>query len=70
MIVFGVDFKYKNMKTKFLKIYLSAIKKAVNEDNINYGFHIKGPDWFIENDQTRNEIDEFFEIIMKIIQIS
>ncbi|OIN55618.1 hypothetical protein [Arsenicibacter rosenii] len=39
--------------------YLKALSKALENDNINYGYHVHGPDWFIDDDQLRNEIDLF-----------
>jgi len=32
--------------TFFLDYYLTALHKALEDDDINYGFQVKGPDWY------------------------
>ena len=50
------------MKDKiFFEIYLNALGKAlINEDTISL-FSSNGPDWYIDSDETRNQIDIFEE---------
>lgn len=33
--------------TEFYTIYLPALEKALANDYINHGFHVKGPDYYI-----------------------
>lgn len=44
----------------FFKYYLPSLKKALSEDHINYGFHVKDPSWFYPKDKILNkEITDF-----------
>ncbi len=50
------------MKEKeFFRIYIPALEKALLEDNINYGFSVLAPDWYIEDEDIRKEIYLFEE---------
>jgi len=33
-------------KITFLNFYLKALDEALDNDHINYGFQVKGPDWY------------------------
>ncbi|MFK7814525.1 MAG: hypothetical protein AB8B59_18660 [Maribacter sp.] len=42
----------------FYKVYIPALELAFQNDDVNYGFHVKGPDHFIESNLV-NQIDQF-----------
>lgn len=44
----------------FFKYYIPALKKALSEDHINYGFMIKGPDWWYP-DELSEDMEKFEE---------
>jgi len=34
--------------TTFYSIYIPALEEALENDHIDYGFHVKGPDFYID----------------------
>ena len=50
--------------TKFYKTYIPALEKALEADDINDGFHVKDPMFFIELPE--NELNEFDLFLDKI----
>jgi len=44
----------------FFSIYLPALSKSFENDHINYGFHVKSPEYFIEESQL-TDIDSYLE---------
>lgn len=44
--------------TEFFKYYIPSLKKALTEDHINYGFMVKGPDWWYPYEWA-DEMDAF-----------
>ena len=45
----------------FYKLYLKALEIALSQDHINYGFHTKGPDFFIE-DNHLSKVDNYINL--------
>ncbi|RAJ06486.1 hypothetical protein LX64_01613 [Chitinophaga skermanii] len=66
-------------KTEFYKIYLPALRKALEEDHINLGFCVRSPEYFIvenvlpgivrlidtewSDDAFIIEVDEYFDAV-------
>ncbi|WP_309609115.1 hypothetical protein [Flavobacterium sp.] len=51
--------------TKFYKTYIPALEKAYEDDDINNGFHVKDPMFFIELPE--NELNEYDVFLDKIL---
>lgn len=48
----------------FFSYYIPALKKALSEDHINYGFLVKSPDWFY-SEEISDIIDDYEDTIYK-----
>lgn len=46
---------------EFFKYYIPALEVAMNFEE-NVPFNVKGPDWFVEDDKRRHELDLFEQI--------
>jgi hypothetical protein len=44
---------------QFFEFYIPALENAILNDQTNYGYLVHGPDWFIEHEGIRNEMDLF-----------
>ena len=44
----------------FFSVYLPALKESLANDTVNYGFFVKGPDYYI-NEKYLNEMEDFIE---------
>ena len=44
----------------FFKIYIPALELALNNDSINYGYYVRGPEYYIKK-KYQNQIDSFIE---------
>jgi hypothetical protein len=40
-------------KREFYNIYFAGLKKALENDHINYGYHVHAPDYYIDKDIVR-----------------
>lgn len=47
-------------KQKILEYYLTALEEALKNDDHNKGFHVDGPDKFVEKEYTQ-DVDELLE---------
>lgn len=43
----------------FFKYYIPALEIALTNENINHGYMVYGPDWYIEEKDIRDSIDLF-----------
>lgn len=48
-------------KKEFFKVYIWALEKALENDNINHGYMVSGPEWYIDDQDLRNQMDLFEE---------
>jgi len=47
-------------KKDFYKIYIPALELALNNDSINYGFYVKSPEDYLD-DQIAKQLTEYLE---------
>ncbi len=44
---------------EFFHQYIPALEQALLNDNVNHGFSVSGPDWYIDDANKRKEVDLF-----------
>ncbi len=47
-------------KKDFYKIYIPALELALHNDSVNYGFHVKSPEDYMD-DQTAGQLVDYLE---------